>query len=144
MQQPLRLPPQLDSISYFIGLFKNVKDYNVFLRIAVSVGKAHADAVILLAIGRSEDVWIIIARLIEADVVLPTIAIDKAFRHTSQVNLNESFKVNGQELLNDDIHSWLSDFNNDVSLDVRRWNSNVKCEWAAIERLTDLKTITAT
>jgi hypothetical protein len=144
MQQPLRLPPQLDSISYFIGLFKNIKDNNVFLSIAVSVGKGHADAIILLAIGRSEDVWVTVARLIETDVVLPTVAINESFRHSSQVNLNEALRVNIQQLLSNYIHSWLSNLDNDVCLGVSRWHSYVECKWAAIERLTDLETITAT
>jgi hypothetical protein len=143
MQQPLRLPPQLDSISYFIGLFENIKDNNVFLSIAVSVGKGHADAVILIAISRHKDIWIIVARLIEADVILPTVAIDESFRHCCQVNLNEALKVNGKQLLNDDIYSWLSDFDNDVSLGVGDRHSYVKSKRAAVKRLTDLETITA-
>jgi hypothetical protein len=47
-------------------------------------------------------------------MVLSTIAIDESFRHTSEVKLNIAINVNGQQLLHDDIHSWLSDFYNDV------------------------------
>jgi hypothetical protein len=76
-------------------------------------------------------------------MVLSTIAVDEALRHSSQVKLNEALKVNGQELLNDYIHSWLSDFNHYVSLGVGNRHSDVKRKRAAIERLADLETITA-
>jgi hypothetical protein len=98
----------------------------------------------LLTIRRSEDVWIAIARLKKADVILSSIAIDESLRHGSKVKLNEAINVNGQQLLHDDIHSWLSNLDDYVCLGVGSRHSNVKCEWAAIERLTDLVTITAT
>jgi len=82
MQQPLRLPPQLALKSLFIGLLgKYVKNNDVISLIADGSCKTQADAVILLAISWCEYVWLTTAKLIEADGILSSVAIDESFRH---------------------------------------------------------------